>query len=1496
MAKNIIIKHNDGTTFAIEKRSECTFVASCTQSVEALNEDCVDLVVKSAVPVDFRIGDKTIIFGRPYWLNQAAKAIKTGEAKFEYALHMEGVQYQLARAAYNVNIDTTGSDLKSESLTADLTRFVEVLAANINRVVPGLFVIGSVPDKTETKTLTFGDTDNCLSVLQRLCQEYKTDFVLSPITPDQFKINIGVKGRTFPFTFRFGNGRGIYMLTREKTSDENIVNRLMVYGSSRNITSKYRSTRLLLPGKLKKDSFVEDAASIDKFGVWENAKTFEDIYPHRTGYVRKVESGSVVEFYDTTMDFDLNEMEADGKTTKWLIKDTPAKVHFNTGNLAGMEFDVASYDHKTRKIKIKAFKDENDFTFPSEKSPAFQFNVNDEYVFLDINLPDQYISNAETKLLEEGTKFIKEHSTPKVKYSLNVSRMFIDKIMTENIESDIFWPGDMIQIQDKEIDVDRAIRVTAFKRDVMNPCDYQLTIADGEYQRTIVDNVINDIIDHDRIIEINGLKDPARARRNWRDAQEVLNLVFDPEGDYYSEKIKPESIETVMLSVGAKSMQFGIEGCVFEPNYGGAYNKINISDGSLVHYTIDAAAARRWNLVGMKNAILTGSAPGKNTDETAFYIYAKCQVSGQNGQIVLSTEPKAFNNDPLFYHFWIGVLNSVDPGMKARSLSLTYGFTTINGRFIKTGVIMSADGETYFDLDNSEIGGRIVFTHNGQKKTLDELGKESSESKDYINNTLPGILDEIYAQLDGQIEQFFYEEDPTLTNAPAKNWNTSALKENHLGDLYYNTVSGKVWRWVKDSKGVYSWSQLSDSEVANALALANDALKLAKEKRRIFTSTPYTPYEVGDLWVQGSKGDIYKCKTERLTGSYSSSDWEKASKYTNDDALINFINGAYSDKMTQLTDQIDGKVESWFQTTDPAAKWSSRDVRKKHVGDTWYSSTANALKFYVNDKCKLFTDEITNGRVFYYKTQEPTNTNYPANNWMTEDDKKAHVGDLYFDERSNRLYRYDGSINIQTMKALFYWSEITTENLMAVLHAVLDQGLIGDEATLFTQQPSSYFAYDVYFHGDYISRASRTNSHFDPHDWMTDPNDFFFWQRSYDQNALDAYNKASNAQDTADGKRRVFVKTPYTPYDVGDLWVDGKDLRRCQTAKAATEKYNPNDWVVAVNYDNTKTVIDGGVVTSGTIQLAGSGGSILAGITGEGTSTSSIRIWAGASFENRSTAPFRVTQGGKVVMENAVVKGEAYINKGSITNAKLKDVEISGSFRNAFHDGLYVLNNDDSGIIVSTPGIQNNNNVVIPGYGGSWGQEIIVPFSKQYNGFRAIVMNDKFNGQSPTGNFEMNAPAGKWFYDNGKQTQQLLVLPYEGIEMIGYGDDNDFRGWIVLRHIYTAPDNMRGFPFCVSYFGMVRQDGTLVKVKRYDNATIRSRKLRGGRYRIDINPGFSSSSNYYVMLTCDGSDSGHGRYACVTNKQPGFFEIYTGDDASENDSAFIFAIINTTDF
>ena len=1128
--EQIIIKRGN-TLIPLASKKTATSIKSATQNVALLGDDTLNIVVVSPFKLDFLIGDTTFVYGNIYKLNRLPKVKKNGMYEFEYELEFEGAQYDMMRVTYDLTIDTTSNqlaDVSGDSLTGNLRRFAKVMVSNLNRVFKNMWELGECPDTAEDKTLTFSESENCLSVIQNLCKEFETEFeVLYSGYSGKYTINFKKIGKTFPYKFEFGKNNGLYQLTRENVSTSNIVTRLKVYGSTENITAKYRAQRLCLPNRSKRDSYIEDAAAVRKYGIWEARKYFDDIKPSRTGKVEKIFSDSVLKFVDSTM-FDLNEKDESGNT-KYLLAETSAKVHFNTGNLAGYEFEVHSYDHATHTFTLKKQTDERGNVFPSESTPAFRFSEKDEYKLIDIALPQSYIDEAESELAKQGQTYYNQNSQPKVQYGLSVTDSFLASMLSNETNGNVIWVGDYIPVKDSDVDVDKSVRVKSFKRDLMKDYSYTLTISDMSITSSITNRVVSELIEHDKAITINQLLDPARARANWRSSREVLNMVFDPDGDYYTDKIKPASIDTMALSVGAKAMQFGLQNTVFQPNYLGNANRIVYKGGVLTHYTIKEESAVSWILAD-------GDVTLKN--ENAYYIYAKCSKKDNSGSIIFSQSQIKANEDVSYYHFFIGVLNSVDSELKARSLALTYGFTMINGRFIKTGRIESADGTTYFDLDKSEIGGKICFTKNGEKKTLEEIAAETLENKNYINNTLPGILDGFKNQIDGMIEMYFGNGIPTLSNEPAKDWNTNALKDNHLGDMYYDNDSGIGYRFSKNDS-TYKWIEVRDTGIASALEAASRAQDTADGKRRVFVATPTPPYDVGDLWAQGTSGDLMRCKFARASGNYSSSDWERAVKYTDDSALETFINGVYSSTMERLTSQIDGKVESWFQDNDPSENWTNND---EHLGDMWYKPSTR-------DLCYFRIKTVSNGNI---------------------------------------LRRY------------------------------------------------------------------------------------YVWTKIEDSKAIAAYEAASKAQDTADGKRTVFVAEPKPPYQIGDLWVDGKELRRCVTAKTSGT-YVATDWAIAVYYDNTKTTIDGGIVTSGTIQVAGDEKYILAGITGKGSSEDSIRFWAGTTFENRSVAPFRVQQNGKVYMKDAVVEGEINSIIGNI--------------------GKWILSD---GIIKSNANIDENANVKIP--------------------------------------------------------------------------------------------------------------------------------------------------------------------------------------------------------
>lgn len=1157
--EQIVITHPNGERLHLFSKQRPSAISKATQKVALLSDDLVSLTVVSAEPLNFDFGDVITIFGKPYKLNQLPEPTKEGERKYTYEVTLEGTQYDLIDVIYKLPEGCYG-----EQLYGDLEAHLNALIWNLNRIYPGKWILGTFPANTPFKNLN-ATGKNCLQVLQEYCEQYGVEFgIVINTAAGTYTLNIVEKvGVTHPFTLQYGRGKGLYKLQRKNINNAGITTRLYAYGGSNNLGSSYGHNKLCLPGTTRLTSYVESATGRARYGIKENEKTFDDIKPERFGEVTSM-GGNVLSFADSSM-FDLNEREQDGTTTKYLIEGATAKVTFQTGNLAGYSFDVRKYDHTTHMFVINKFTDENGTVFPSETSAAFQIAVGDKYIIEDINLPQQYITDAEARLLEQATKELEKVEQPQVSYALELDAQFFSKTFGQEVSEEVLHVGDFIRIVDEGVGVDKEVRITRIERNLLKEHSYSITLADTVQKSNAV-RVINEIKDINDVINLNGLADPTVARRRWQTAQELLSMVFDPDGDYFSEKIKPLSIETAMLAVGAKSQQFVLKNVTFEPNYNSSYIYLRISAGTLEHYAISEKGVVAWNIAVELLTLDTSS---------AYYIYARCSNANNTGTWFITKTQYKVEDVAGYYMFLIGTVSSPQtiPGTleAVRSVSLTYGFSTVNGRHIKTGRIESTAGNCYFDLDNNQIGGVLQFVKSdGTVGKVADINTKADDAKNYIDNTLPDILDGIQAQLDGQIEQFFYDYDPTNAREPTSTWiaedtqtGTYTEREKHLGDLFYNTDTGKVFRYVKIRqfvhqpsqdgvpviRWVYQWKQLSDEELEQALSIANDAMDLAKTKRRIFTTTPYTPYDVGDLWVQGTTGDIMRCKTARATGNYSDSDWEKASKYTDDTALNNFVSGQFAQTIANLGEQIDGKVESYWNYSDPSTNWKESE-QMAHEGDIWYNPSNKTLKrWYV-----VFDDES---------------------------------GSFMFAE----------------------------------------------------------------------------------------------WRKIEDADAIAAYEAAAAAQDTADGKRRVFVATPYPPYDVGDLWLTGGktngQLFRCVTARD-TGSYRASDWAEAVYYDNTKTTIDGGIVTSGTVQLVSPlSESIVAGITGGENETSStsaankVRIWAGASKANRFSAPFRVLQDGTIYATKANIEG----------TVKATDGEFNGMVKIA--GGNILLSKDGSGQLAS---------------------------------------------------------------------------------------------------------------------------------------------------------------------------------------------------------------------
>ena len=724
-----VIKRKGGTIQLFSRDPFCT-IKSATQNISLMGDDNIQLSIISTELLDFEKGDKIIVGGEEYTIRtRVAREMKT-DRYYQYDAVFYGVMYELMKAQYR-NTDESG---KSTSMTFDLTYsirdFVKVIIYNMNRDYPGLWAFdeANCPD-TEPRTISFS-RQNCLQVLQSLCSKdnFKLEFRITQNNGVR-TIHIGKFGtKVVPPSgadyFEWGKGGGLYTLKDQKVDDKAIITRLWVEGGTTNIRSDYRdySERLQLPfpKRMNKNEhtladgtvipansemigidddtkrYIEDAELAHEIGSEEDSEQYDDIFPKRTGKVTAIVEDDINSFVDDTMDFDLNEKDDQG--TKYLINGVTAKITFITGRLAGQQFELkkeGGYDHSQKKFTIIPFTDKRGLTIPTTDNEAFRIEVGNTYKITDINLPKSYEDNAEEDLWYAGYDDFKPRTQSRVQYALTFDRSYFLENMPDDSETSVFKVGDYVPVKDVRFGVEKSIRIQKISRNLLVDHDYSLTLSDTT-TISISQQTVIDVIEHNKIIEANRLKDLSKARRGWRTTEELRNMVYDTDGYFDPENIRPNSIDTNMLTVGSKSQQFVLIGVVMQANVNGNANRFDASSGILAHLTIDETTIKQWTLGELSVTL---------SEQGGYYVFAKCSKTGSNGVFVVTQTPYKFEptEDPNNYYFQIGIISSLYPDDNFRDFVTTYGFTRINGKTITTGTIVTSDGECYLDLDGNKF-------------------------------------------------------------------------------------------------------------------------------------------------------------------------------------------------------------------------------------------------------------------------------------------------------------------------------------------------------------------------------------------------------------------------------------------------------------------------------------------------------------------------------------------------------------------------------------------------------------------------------------------------------------------------------------------------------------------------------------------------------------------------------------------------------------------------
>lgn len=667
--------------------------------------------------------------GQRYTLWKPENLTKHGERNLEYAVKFGGWWELLNRTKYKL-LSAKPHKLKFP-LTAKPRMFMQLLVDNLNLHDSG-WTLGTCIEASE-KALAFSH-ENCMDVINRLADEWNTEFEFVNKTINFGKVE---RFKDDPLPLSYGKGNGFKTgIARQSQGEKAPVTILYVQGGDRNIdSSKYGSTSLLLPKnqeleyrgrryKTDTDGMFIVRADRELTTYNEDGYDATNIYPSRVGEVTAIETepgkdseGNPIMFYnivDTTIPESLNYKDC-------RIPGEKATIIFQSGVLTGKEFDLVQtdkdltgYDHKTRTFKLSPLNVDG-ATLPNENIKP---SIGDKYAVFNITLPDAYVcdnaskSGASWEMFREAVQYMYENEEECFTFTGELDGIWAKKKWLEI--GGKLQPGSYILFSDTQFQPDGlSIRITGIKDYINNPHSPEL-----ELSNTPVAGFLSSDLGK---LEGNEVKDEERhnnalsfTKRRWHDAVEALSML-EAAISGFSASINPITIQTMAMLVGDESLQFRFVNSQTNPSeiipdfkYNQETKVFTVPAGILQHMTLGVSklssshAASEYKYWNMSAYV---SPPLDETD--AMYLYSKCSKSGTTGTFLLSKTPYKMDPGDGYYYFLTGALSSEFEG--ERSFVTVYGFTEILPGRITVGLIVSPNGQTYFNVAQGEIGGKIVF-------------------------------------------------------------------------------------------------------------------------------------------------------------------------------------------------------------------------------------------------------------------------------------------------------------------------------------------------------------------------------------------------------------------------------------------------------------------------------------------------------------------------------------------------------------------------------------------------------------------------------------------------------------------------------------------------------------------------------------------------------------------------------------------------------------------
>ena len=736
-------------------------------SYEAIMEEC-SLTLYFDYPgyLEIPVGSYCDLYGKRYFLKKDSSFKKNGERNFEYTLILETGIYDTMLWKVRNTLDRR---IKFP-YTAKPNEHLRLLVENLNRRGIG-WKIGDCIEGTE-KVINYSHT-YIHDALNQLADMYETEWEITEETVNGKQIKtIHLRkveyNKENPLKLSYGKGHG-FKVGVGRQFGEIPPEIILVDTTDRNIDySTYGAKNLLLPkdktlvyeGRIYKtdvDGTCVMRADKELTTAKEDSLDCTAIYPSRVGTVSAVievnKENNFFDFVDKDIPEELNFEDC-------LIAGETMTVIFQTGMLTGKEFEV-KYIHEAKdKKEARRFEivpqEIDGITMPEPE--VWRPKVGDTYAVFGMQLPKAYICNDSTQTgasweaFKEAAKYLYEHEDKKFTFTGTLDGIWAKKRWLE-IGGKIVLGG-YVNFSDTQFHPEGSlIRMIGIKHYVNNPYSPEIELS-NEPIGTSVSSDLNKI-ETNEVTVIEKHKDALQfTKRRFRDAKETMSMLEDALLNF-SGSVNPITVSTMQLLVGDESLQFRFVNSKTNPvqvshniTFNTSTKILNAPAGILQHLTLGISSLssshkadeyKYWDMAEYNS-------PALIDPEKKYYLYAKVGKENQAGTFLLSETAIKMEQITGYYHLLTGVLNSEYEG--SRSFVQLYGFTEILPGRVTTERILSPDGDTYFDLVKSEIGGNIqIKAGSSGLENLSEWEaahkeiEDAAKAAEQANNAVDGLHD-----------------------------------------------------------------------------------------------------------------------------------------------------------------------------------------------------------------------------------------------------------------------------------------------------------------------------------------------------------------------------------------------------------------------------------------------------------------------------------------------------------------------------------------------------------------------------------------------------------------------------------------------------------------------------------------------------------------------------------------------------------------------------------